>query len=89
MRNEIVIKLRILIFLLALTLGILSFVTGLILYFWPHGPRAGQLVILGLTKSGWGEVHTWFSILALLVIVIHLVVNRGSISIYWRYLKER
>lgn len=78
---------RILIFAIALALGILSLVTGLILYFWPHGPRAGQLIIFGMTKLEWGEVHTYASILALIVILIHLVVNRTSIRLYFRYLR--
>ncbi len=81
------IKIRIVIFAIASLLGILSLATGLILYFWPHGPRSGQLVIFGLTKNGWAELHTWFSILALIVILIHLAVNRTSIMMYWRYLK--
>jgi hypothetical protein len=81
------VKIRIAIFALALLLGILSLATGLILYFWPHGPRAGQLEIFGFTKNGWAELHTWFSILSLIVIAVHLAVNRTSIRMYWKYLK--
>lgn len=81
------IRLRIFIFLLAVAFGILSLITGLILYFWPHGPRSGQLIILGITKAGWGELHTWVSLLALVVIAVHLVVNRASIRLYFRCLK--
>lgn len=81
------IRIRILIFALAVALGILSLATGLILYFWPHGPRAGQLIIFGMNKSGWGEIHTYASILALIVILIHLIVNRTSIKLYFRYLR--
>jgi hypothetical protein len=80
-------RLRIMIFVLALFLGILSLLTGLILYLWAHGPRAGQLMIFGLTKSGWGELHALFSLLSLFIIVVHLLVNRNSIRFYWRYLK--
>jgi len=80
-------RLRIMIFVLALILGILSLLTGLILYLWPHGPRAGQLMIFGMTKSSWGELHALFSLLSLFIIVVHLVVNRKSIMFYWRYLK--
>ncbi|MEM2086676.1 MAG: DUF4405 domain-containing protein [Archaeoglobaceae archaeon] len=81
------IHVRILIFAIALALGILSLITGLILYFWPHGPRSGQLIIFGMTKSGWSELHTYASILALIVILVHLIVNRTSIRLYFRYLR--
>ncbi|MEM4155840.1 MAG: DUF4405 domain-containing protein [Archaeoglobaceae archaeon] len=81
------IHVRILIFAIALALGILSLITGLILYFWPHGPRSGQLIIFGMTKLGWSELHTYASILALIVIVVHLIVNRTSIRLYFRYLR--
>ncbi|MEM4690246.1 MAG: DUF4405 domain-containing protein [Archaeoglobaceae archaeon] len=81
------IHVRILIFAIALALGILSLITGLILYFWPHGPRAGQLIIFGMTKLGWSELHTYASILALIVILVHLIVNRTSIRLYFRYLR--
>ncbi|MEM1956752.1 MAG: DUF4405 domain-containing protein [Archaeoglobaceae archaeon] len=82
------IRLRILIFALAVAFGVLSLATGLVLYFWPHGPRTGQLIVLGMTKSEWGEVHTWVSLLALIVIAVHLIVNRTSIKLYFRCLKE-
>ncbi|MDI9642502.1 MAG: DUF4405 domain-containing protein [Archaeoglobaceae archaeon] len=81
------IHVRILIFAIALALGILSLITGLILYFWPHGPRSGQLIIFGMTKLGWSELHTYASILALIVILVHLIVNRTSIRLYFRYLR--
>ncbi|MEM0215190.1 MAG: DUF4405 domain-containing protein [Archaeoglobaceae archaeon] len=81
------IRVRILIFAIALALGILSLITGLILYFWPHGPRSGQLIIFGMTKLGWSELHTYASILALIVILVHLIVNRTSIRLYFRYLR--
>lgn len=83
------IKLRILIFLSALFMGVLSLATGLVLYFWPRGPRAGWIEIMGMNKAGWSELHTWFSLIALLVILVHLAVNWNSIKCYWRYLKER
>ena len=40
-----------------LSLGLLTLVTVFILYLWPHGPRSGQLIFLGLNKSGGNLAH--------------------------------
>lgn len=82
------VKLRILVFLLAIAFGVLSLATGLVLYFWPQGPRAGWIEVLGMRKAEWGELHSYVSFLALLVILVHLVVNRKSIGLYFRCLKQ-
>lgn len=79
---------RIVIFLSAVAIGLVSLFTGLVLYFWPHGPRSGQLVIMGLNKVGWSDLHTYSSMLALLIIAVHLVLNWKSIKLYMKCLKE-
>lgn len=76
-----------LIFGISMFFGILSLITGLILYFWPR-PRAGFYEFLGMNKGSWGELHTYFSILALIAISVHIVVNRRSVKFYWECLKK-
>jgi Domain of unknown function (DUF4405) len=50
--------------------------SGILLWLAPPGPRAGYRVLLfGLTKRGWGEVHLWFSFAALAVTAVHLVID--------------
>lgn len=73
---------RVVVFFSAVALGIVSLLTGLVLYFWPRGPRSGWLVIMGLNKSGWSDLHAYSSILALLVIAVQA--SRGGFrsSIY-------
>jgi hypothetical protein len=63
-----------------LSLGLLTLVTGFILYLWPHGPRSGQLIFLGINKSGWGTWHTYITLIAL--IVVHLLENRNCVGAY-------
>ncbi|MCL7395784.1 MAG: DUF4405 domain-containing protein [Thaumarchaeota archaeon] len=79
---------RVVVFFSAVALGIVSLLTGLVLYFWPRGPRSGWLVIMGLNKSGWSDLHAYSSILALLVIAVHLILNWKSIKLYVKCLKE-
>ncbi len=79
---------RIVVFFLAVAFGIASLFTGLVLYFWPSGPRSGWLVIMGLNKGGWSDLHVYSSILALLVIAVHLILNWKSIKLYVKSLKE-
>jgi hypothetical protein len=65
-----------------LSLGLLTLVTGFILYVWPHGPRSGQLIFLGLNRSGWGTWHTYITVIAIALIVVHLLENRKCVDIY-------
>jgi hypothetical protein len=55
--------------------------SGVLLWLAPVGPRSGQLpLLLGLTKSLWGDLHFWVSVLALAVTGVHLAVD-------WRALR--
>jgi len=66
-----------------LSLGLLTLVTGFILYLWPHGPRSGQLIFLGLNKSGGGGTwHTYITLIAIALIVVHLLENRNCVDVY-------
>jgi hypothetical protein len=65
-----------------LSLGLLTLVTGFVLYLWPHGPRSGQLIFLGLNRNGWGTWHTYITVIAIALIVVHLLENRKCVDIY-------
>ena len=73
---------RIILFYLMVALSLASLVTGLLLFFWPHGPRAGRIPLLGLTKGSWIDIHTYVSLLLVPVAVIHLLENRGCVILY-------
>ncbi|MCC6028529.1 MAG: hypothetical protein DSO01_04770 [Archaeoglobi archaeon] len=87
MQKKLVIA-KVAIFVIATIFGFLSLITGLILYFWPRGPRAGWIVLYGLDKQTWGEIHTYLSLISILAILIHLIVNRKSIKLYIDTLKK-
>ena len=65
-----------------LALGFLSLVTGFVLYLWPHGQRAGRLIFSGLNKAVWSERHTCFSVIAVVLVVVHLMENRQRVNLY-------
>jgi Domain of unknown function (DUF4405) len=51
-------------------------VSGFLLWIAPSGPRSGyQLLFLGLTKREWGDLHLWFSLVALVVTLLHVVID--------------
>lgn len=50
--------------------------TGVLLYVTPEGRRSGQNeVLLGLTKSTWGDVHWWISLAAVAFTVVHVIID--------------
>jgi len=65
-----------------LAMGFLSLLTGFILYFWPHGQRAGRLIFSGLNKTAWSELHTYVSVVAVVLVVVHLLENRQRVNLY-------
>ena len=73
---------RIILFYIVVISGIITTITGFVLYFWPKGPRAGKLLILGCTKGFWKDLHTWVTIFTFIVILLHLIENRKAIKLY-------
>jgi predicted ferric reductase len=65
-----------------LALGLLSLVTGFILFLWPHGQQAGRLIFAGVNKSVWSDWHTYISVVAVFLILLHLIENRRCVSVY-------
>lgn len=73
---------RAVLFYSMLALGLLTLITGFILYFWPHGQRAGRLVFFGINRTVWGEWHTCISLIAVALIMVHLLENRKCVDLY-------
>jgi hypothetical protein len=66
--------------------GLAAF-SGFLLWLAPAGPRSGQLVLLlGLTKSQWGDAHLWLSVAASLVTVLHIAIDWRALRACVRYL---
>lgn len=60
--------------------------SGFLLYVAPHGPRSGWTILLILIKTQWGDVHFWFSVVAIIVTVIHIAVDWRALRGCIRYL---
>ncbi|WP_456328813.1 DUF4405 domain-containing protein [Archaeoglobus sp.] len=75
---------RILLFYSMITSGIITTITGFILYFWPSGPRAGQLVIFGFQKQVWEDIHTYLALVAAVLIILHVIENKACVKMYIR-----
>ena len=61
--------------------------TGLLLWMAPSGQRAGQqILLLGITKSGWGDIHFWIGAATVAVTLIHLIIDWKALRGVIRYL---
>ncbi len=66
--------------------GLVAF-TGLLLWLAPTGPRAGrQLLLLGFTKSDWGDIHFWTSVAAVSMTLVHIAIDWRGLRACVRYL---
>ena len=74
--------------LLTLTGFVVLSLTGLVLYFVPHGRIAywTHWTFLGLDKTQWGDTHVLACLLFLIVGVFHIVYNW---RVLWGYLKNK
>jgi len=63
---------------------LLSIFTGFVLYLWPHGPQSGRLLFLGAAKAVWIDLHTYLSLLSVVIIVVHILLNRRLVRLYYR-----
>jgi hypothetical protein len=53
-----------------------ALLTGILLYVAPEGRRSGQADLLfGLSKTTWGQIHWWISLVAVALTVVHLIVD--------------
>ncbi len=62
-------------------------ISGFLLWLVPHGPRSGfRLLLFELPKREWGELHGWFSFIAIAMTIAHLVVDWRGLSGCMKYL---
>ncbi len=55
---------------------LVSLVTGLVIWLLlPEGQQSGKYLLWGLYKHQWGDVHTYVSLVFVVALVIHLVLN--------------
>ena len=53
-----------------------ALLTGILLYVAPEGRRSGQADLLfGISKSDWGQIHWWVSLVAVGVTIVNLAVD--------------
>jgi len=92
MKLKIKIKLKILVDILLFLSGMMSAITGVVLFFMPSGPgtRAGQTAGPGIfdltTRSSLRLLHDWSSILLIAMVVFHLLLNFSTIVCYLKLL---
>ena len=73
--------------IMLITTWSLMALTGLLLWLAPSGPQSGrQLLLLGLTKSEWGDVHFWIGVATVAVTLIHVVIDWRALRGVIRYL---
>ncbi|MFB0559174.1 MAG: DUF4405 domain-containing protein [Dehalococcoidales bacterium] len=73
--------------IMLITVWSLVAVSGLVLWLAPSGPRAGQqLLLMGLTKSEWGDIHFWIAVAVLTVTLVHIIIDWKALRGVIRYL---
>lgn len=78
---------RAIIALVLLVTWALATVAGLLLWIAPSGPQSGrQLLLFGLTKHNWANIHLVFSLVAVGVTVLHIIVDWKALKGCVRYL---
>ncbi len=70
-------KINYIIDFLALLSFLITALSGLaIKFFMPSGVRQGRLQeFLGIQKGTWSEIHDWFGILFIIIVIIHLILH--------------
>ena len=78
---------RAVIAIILITVWSVTGLTGLLLWLAPSGQRSGQIPLLfELTKEGWGDIHFWLSISALIVTIVHIILDWRALVAVIRYL---
>ncbi len=61
--------------------------SGLVLWLAPSGPRSGRLPLLfELTKTEWRDIHLWIALAATIITVIHVIIDWKALQGVIRYL---
>ena len=70
-----------------ITVWILSAVSGFILWLAPEWHQSGQQQLLfGITKQSWGDIHFWISIAAIVITILHIIIDWKALRGVLRYL---
>ena len=78
---------RAIIAIVLITVWVLSAFSGLILWLAPEVRQAGQQTLLfGITKQNWGEIHFWICVTAVVVTIVHLVIDWKALRGVIRYM---
>ena len=73
--------------IMLITVWVLVALTGLLLWLAPSGARSGQQILLfGVTKSGWGDIHFWIAVATFAVTVVHIIIDWKALRGVIRYL---
>jgi hypothetical protein len=64
----------------------ISALSGFLLYIAPTGPRSGRLTLLFFTKTGWKDIHFWISVIAIVITVIHVIIDWKALKACMRFL---
>ncbi|MBO8181831.1 MAG: DUF4405 domain-containing protein [Archaeoglobus sp.] len=77
-------KTRFLIFWIMVASGLVTLISGLILWFAPRGAHSREAILYGLQKSTWLDIHPYFALLAVGMVAIHLVDKWRCLKVYLR-----
>jgi mannose/fructose/N-acetylgalactosamine-specific phosphotransferase system component IIC len=73
---------RVLVVSLLITGGLLTALTGFVLYFAPSGPQSGQTLLLGFTKDFWKNLHIYTAFSLIGIVAAHITLNRRTLIYY-------
>lgn len=70
-----------------ITVWVLSAFSGLVLWLAPDVKQAGkQLLLFGITKQNWGEIHFWICVAVVVVTIVHMIIDWKALRGVIRYL---
>ncbi|MEN6326075.1 MAG: DUF4405 domain-containing protein [Syntrophomonas sp.] len=62
-----------------------SISSGFLLYFTKHTPGTTP-ILLGITRSVWKDLHFWLSVIALVITIVHIIIDWKALTASVRYL---
>jgi hypothetical protein len=68
-------RLRAIVSLCMIALGLFQAISGLVLFFTQHGPRSGSMLLFGLTKRVLIYYHEYVGLMIIAVAVLHFTLN--------------
>ena len=64
--------------------GTLTLISGLILWLAPHGSHSREILLYGLQKSVWLELHPYLAFMAVGLLTLHLIDKWRCLKVYVR-----